>query len=67
MKISNLFSSSNRPTTSGIIIKPAKNKISVSMGSDASSNTNIDVDAMPETSTDSQPNVPKSVNLELWR
>ena len=33
------------------------------MGSDAGSNTNIDVDVMPETSTDSQPNVPKSVNL----
>ena len=64
MKISNFFSSSNRPTTYGIIIKPAKNNISVSMGSDAASNTNIDVDVMPETSTDSRPNVPKSVNLD---
>ena len=32
------------------------------MGSDAGSNTNIDVDVMAETSTDSRPNVPKSVN-----
>ena len=62
MKISNFFSSSNRPTTSGIIIKRAKNNISVSMESDAGSNMNIDDDVMPETSTDSWPNVPKSVN-----
>ena len=34
------------------------------MGSDAASNTNIDVDVMPETSTDSPPNVPKYVNLD---
>ena len=34
------------------------------MGSDAGSNTNIDVDVMPETSTDSRPNAPKSVNLD---
>ena len=33
------------------------------MRSDAASNTNIDVDVMPETSTDNRPNVPKSVNL----
>ena len=52
MKISNFFSSSNRPTTSGIIKKPAKNNISVSMGSDAASNANIDVDVMPETTVD---------------
>ena len=44
MKISNLFSLSNRPTTSGIIIKSAKNNISVSMESDAGSNMNIDDD-----------------------
>ena len=35
----------------------------MSMESDAGSNMNIDVDVMPETSTDSRPNVPKSVNL----
>ena len=58
MEISNLFSSSNRPTTCGIIIKPAKDNISVSMGSDAGSNMNIDVYVMPETSTDSRPSVP---------
>ena len=34
------------------------------MESDASSNTNIDVDVMPEMSTDSQPNVPEYVNLD---
>ena len=43
-----------------IIIKPAKNNISVSMESDVGSNTNIDVDVMSETSTDSRPNLPKS-------
>ena len=36
----------------------------MSMESDAGSNMNIDVDVMPETSTDSRPNVPKSVNLD---
>ena len=61
MKISNFFSSSNRPTTFSIIIKPAKDNISVSVESDAGSNK---VDIMPETSTDSRPNVPKSVNLD---
>ena len=64
MKISNFFSAFNRPTTSGIIIKSAKDNISMSMESDTGSKTNIDVDVMPETSTDSQPNVPNSVNLD---
>ena len=36
----------------------------MSMGLDADSNTNIDVDVMPETSTNSQPNVPKSVKFD---
>ena len=64
MKISNFFSSSNWPTAFGIIIKSAKDNISMSMESDAGSNTNIDVDVMPETSTDSRPNVPESINLD---
>ena len=50
MKITNFFSSSNDQSSDnfGIIIKSAKNNISVSIGSDAGSNTNIDVDVMPK-------------------
>ena len=65
MKISNFFSLSNRLTSSSLIIKQAKNNNSVSMESDTGSNTNIDVNVMPETSTDSHPNVPESASRDL--